>query len=286
MSEYIELAAKAKINLTLDIIKKLPTGFHEIKTVYQEIDLADNIIIRPYEENEIRIFINNREIKLSENLAYLAAKQVLAAADCHKGVDIIINKRIPLSAGLGGGSSDAAAVINGLNKLFSLGLAESELRKIASSLGKDIPFFLQGKIALGTGLGDTIQKLPSIGKLVLLVIVPNFKISTARAYELAWGERIGRRVALTDQLVAMLKRGESTLAEIAGCFHNDFEEFLFRRYPKLNEVFGNLLRAGSAINHLSGSGSAVWAAFPTQAKAKQVIAKLKGKPYDIYLTKI
>ncbi len=280
----IKVLAPAKINLSLDILGKLPDGYHEIKTIYQEISLADAIILRDFEEGEGRLFVNNMEIPHEDNLALIAYHVLTEELDHHKGLDIIISKKIPLGAGLGGGSSDAAAVLLGLNELWDLNLSQDQLRELSDKLGMDVSFFITGGTAVGKNKGEEISQIESNLSAWVLLVVPPFQISTKRAYALSDGERMGKDKKLTDKLIKKLKGGKVSLSEIEEAFHNDFEQFIYRRYPKVNLLKGDMIRAGAGNSHLSGSGSAVFSLFPTKKEAEEIGKKLRDK-YQVFICK-
>lgn len=281
----IRVLAPAKINLSLDILGKLPDGYHEIKTVYQEISMADAIILRDYEEGEGRLFVNNLEIPYKDNLALIAYNVLTEELDHHKGLDIIMAKKIPLGAGLGGGSSDAAAVLLGLNELWDLNLSQDQLKDISAKLGMDVPFFIMGGTALGKNKGEEISQIESNLKAWVLVVVPPFQINTKRAYELSDGERMGKNIKLTNKLIKKLTSDKISPSEIEEYLHNDFEQFIYRRYPKVNLLKGDMIRAGASQSHLSGSGSAMFSLFSTKKEAEEIGKKLEDK-YQVFICKL
>jgi len=182
--EEIKLKAPAKINLSLDVIGKREDGYHEVKMIMQSIKLADIIYLQKLEEKKIKLENINADLpEGKENLAYKAAELILKESEKNYGVKIVVKKNIPVAAGLGGGSTDAAAVLKGINKLYQLNLSYEKLKMLGSKIGMDVPFCLQGGTALATGKGNVLKYLPDIKSQYLVLVNPPFNLSTAEVYE-------------------------------------------------------------------------------------------------------
>jgi len=184
MSE-LELKSSAKVNLFFELLNKRKDGYFQVETILQEIDLQDDVLIKYKQGREINIEVSpSLNIPKEENIAYKAAKLIRQKAKKNNsGVEIFIEKRIPVGRGLGGGSSNAAAVLKGLNKLWELGFSLEELADLGKELGMDVPFFIYGGTCLGTGRGEIITPLPNFANFKILVFWPNFSISTVDIYK-------------------------------------------------------------------------------------------------------
>ena len=181
--QELRIRAHAKINLFLDVLYKRPDGYHEIETVFQSIGLSDEIILKKLPK-DIKIKCEHPQVPLDEsNLAYRTAKLLFESSELSAGVEITIKKRIPISAGLGGGSADAAGVLVGLNQLFELGYEREQLMQLGAKLGADVPFCILGGTALGQGIGEILTPLPPIGRTWLVLVNPGFMVSTAWVYQ-------------------------------------------------------------------------------------------------------
>jgi len=251
-----------KINLLLNILGRRPDGFHELETLIQPVALWDELTFRRAGSG-LRLSCSHPALPVDAgNLVHRAATAFLTTAGIHEGVSLHLEKRVPLAAGLGGGSSNAANTLLGLNELFGEPLRPAELTALAAVLGSDVPFFLQGKPALATGRGETIQPLEpfaSLQGMYLLLIHPGFGISTAWAYQqlarfpgALQGER-GR----AEQLVADLQREDISAA--ARGFYNSLEKPVFEKYPLLSLYQAFLREQGCVATLMSGSGSTTFA---------------------------
>jgi len=258
------LRALAKINLSLKVVGKRPDGYHELRTVFQTISLADRLEVEftPAPSVDIRLASN---VEIPDNLVVRAARLLMERTGLRGEVSLILDKRIPAGAGLGGGSSDAAAVLLALPVLAGVHLELSELAALAAELGSDVPFFLYGGTALGLGRGTELYPLPEPPAFRGIVVAPQIRISTAEAYR-ALGHKLtsalqfpmmGRFTNLCWSLVRGMSRQQwSAFGE------NDFESVAFRRYPSLAAIRRKLRSAGAEPVLLSGSGSAIYGIFP------------------------
>jgi 4-diphosphocytidyl-2-C-methyl-D-erythritol kinase len=280
MSHTLEKNSPCKVNLLLNILGKRPDGFHELETIMQPVNLCDGLT---FTRGGSGITLTCSEPTLptdASNLVYRAAAAFFAQAKIADGVTIHLEKKIPMAAGLGGGSGNAATTLLALNELFGSPLAHAQLDSIAASLGSDIPFFLQDKPALAVGRGEKVTSLaafPALHGAAFLLIHPGFGIATAWAYkELARfpaalnGER-GR----AEKLVALLNSGNLKIAGAA--FYNSLEAPALDKYPLL-ALYQEFLRAnGAAAALMSGSGSTTFAIARSEADAQRLQELVKGK---------
>lgn len=280
MTDTLNINAYAKINLTLDVIRKLESGYHEIESVKQQLRLNDKITLRTL--NERRIIINFKEIPKEQNIVYKAATLLEKRFKPEKGVEITIKKNIPIGGGLAGGSADAAATLKGLNKLWNLGLKRKELIEIGKELGMDVPFCIFGKTALATGQGNILRRLRPIMEFSVVIINPGFRISTKQAYEKLDTEKTGKRHG-TEEMVNAIEHQEK--GQIIRNLHNDFEFSVIKEYPIISEIKKDIIKNGALNALMSGSGPTVFALFEDKEKAKKAYENLKDKYEFVCLTK-
>ncbi len=253
----VELAP-AKVNLWLRVLEKMPDGYHRVETVLQTISLVDTLTLEAKPKGGISLTCSDPRLPCNEhNLAYKAAA-LLAPAAPGKGVHIHLEKRIPWRAGLGGGSSDAAAVLRGLNKLWGLNWPLSKLVPLAQTLGADVPFFLRGGTAIGRGRGEQIEELALQPDLTLILIQPPFGLSTPQVYS-QWQPGNAPPVGDLTALLQALQRSDGDA--LGQLLHNDLEEPAFHLAPELAAVKRGLLQAGIPCL-LSGSGACLFALVP------------------------
>ena len=256
----LKIQALAKINLDLRILNRRPDGYHELRTVFQTISLADSIEIdyEPARRTEISLEGN---ADIPDNLILRAARGVLDATKTHARVHFHLTKKIPMGAGLGGGSSDAAAVLLALPILIG---KRAPIEEIAAGLGSDVPFLLHGGTALAIGRGTELYPFPDLAEEPILLIAPGIHVSTAEAYA-ALGRGLtftesSRKIGDFQEFVRLLgERRRATLA--CALSENDFEAVVFRKYPKLKSIARKLSTAGALGVRMTGSGSAVFGLF-------------------------
>ena len=268
----ISLKAPAKINLFLEILGKRDDGYHEIETVMQEIDLVDNLQFEEIQEG-VKLKCNDKNIPSDENnLVCKAANLILNECGIKKGVLISLEKNIPVGAGLGGGSSDAAATLKALNLLWKIGLNDAELMEFAAKLGSDIPFFIKGKTALCSGRGEKITPIEVKSEMNYLVIFPHINISTATIYR-------NLKIDLTKKIIDVsfflnaLKHPK--VAGISKLLFNRLEEVVFTTYPDLLDVKKALDHFDFCGLSVSGSGSAFFGLCRDRQQAKAIKSKIE-----------
>ena len=276
----LQKQSRCKVNLLLNILGKRPDGFHELETVMHPVDVFDELTFERVGSN-LQLTCNHASLPTdSGNLVFRAAAAFLDQAGIHDGVRVHLEKRIPLAAGLGGGSGNAATTLLGLNELFGQPLSDGQLSAIAASLGSDIPFFLQPKPALGTGRGESIQALDFFTALKgtwLLLIHPGFGISTPWAYQTLahFPEALNGRPGRAQRLIHLLQ--QSTLAGAASEFYNSLEAPALEKYPILS-LYQEFLRAqGAGVALMSGSGSTTFAIASDQNIAEKLADRFRGQ---------
>ena len=272
----MKLLSPAKVNLSLEVLKKRSDGYHEIRTVFERVGLFDRIELRRLETSEIRIETDSEEIPAGpENLAYKAAKLLAERGRVRSGVVIRLKKVIPVSAGLGGGSSNAATVLLGLNRLWKLGLSRAHLLKMGAELGSDVPFFiLECPFALGTGRGEILKKIsPAKARLWHVLVKPPFGISTREAYEGLSLEGLTPGKADVKMLLQSIQKGRSSA--IGALLVNSLELSLNKRVRTISNWKKKLLNCGAFGAAMSGSGSTVFGLFDTKKAAEAAARHLR-----------
>jgi 4-diphosphocytidyl-2-C-methyl-D-erythritol kinase len=276
----VRIPAFAKINLRLDILGKRTDGFHELRTVFQSISLHDELRLRASGKPGIALTIRGNELlsqePSKENLVFRAVEALRRELKIRGGLEIELKKKIPAGRGLGGGSSDAAAALLGYLRLTKGKLPPARLLEIAASLGADVPFFLLGGRALGINKGDEIYPLPDIPKQHLLVVSPKaIHVPTPDAYRWLNAKPFGlTKPAANPKLFEFC----ALCWSVQGSgLSNDFEQAVFRRHPRLDQIKRQLLQRGAAEASLAGSGSAVFGVFPSPALARRAAV---GFPRD------
>ena len=261
----IQLRSYAKINWTLDVLFRREDGYHELRTIYQTISLYDCIGLT-ITSGEIEITCNDPRVPCDEtNLAHRAAVMLRQAAGIEAGVRIEIDKRIPVAGGLGGGSSNAAAVLLGLARLWQVEVDQSRIIEIAMALGSDVPFFLVGGTALGIGGGEEVYPIEQVACDGLVLTNPGFAVSTAAAYSKL--SRLTRQEAVRIIPLSLLAaKGIRELPLAAG---NDLEEVVEAAYPEIAEVKRRLLSLGARGALMSGSGATVFGVFDNLQTAEE-----------------
>jgi 4-diphosphocytidyl-2-C-methyl-D-erythritol kinase len=267
----------AKINLDLRVLHKNPDGFHEIRTVFHTISLADSLEME-YQPARRKEIILDDPAAIPNNLVVRAARAALDALGIAGRLRMRLAKRIPMGGGLGGGSSDAAAVLVAIPRLAKCPLPFHKAMQIAANLGSDVPFFLWGGAAVGAGRGTELYPLPDLAAEPLLLIVPNVQVSTVEAYQaLQRGLAPADSTRLRDFQSYIWALHHSRSAAAAGALSaNDFEESVFHRHPHLQRIRARLVKLGAACARLTGSGSAIFALFYSNAERKRAEDAIQG----------
>ncbi len=269
--ESIELAAYAKINLGLDVVRRLENGYHEVKMVMQTIGLHDTLRLEKTKEG-IALFVDSSEAPADENnLAYKAARLLKEHCGVTEGISIHLQKRIPVAAGMAGGSTDAAAVLKGMNRLFSLGLSEEELCGIGVRLGADVPYCIMGGTALAEGIGEKLTVLPDAPDSVVLVAKPPVSVSTKYVYEKLRLSEIEKHPDI-DGMVRAVRKG--SLAGIVSRMENVLESVTEKEYSVITGIKHFMEENGAKKALMSGSGPTVFGIYEDRADAEKAAEKL------------
>lgn len=267
MTGTTRLYAPAKVNFRLDVLKKRPDGYHELRMIMQRIDLCDEIEISTRQEPGISLSCLHPYVPQdNRNIVWKAAEEMLQLSAKDVGIDIKMKKNIPVGAGLGGGSSDAATTLMGLNDLLGTGLTDPQLITIGLKLGADVPFFIYKKPAVAEGVGENLRPLEHIPKLWLVLVNPAIHVSTSWVY---------RNLNLTSEKVAAkLPFLYKSAADVCSILANDLESVTISKYPVIARIKEKLMAAGAYGALMSGSGSTVFAVFDSEDAAKSALAAL------------
>lgn len=266
MTSSLSLKAPAKINLFLEIKGNRPDGYHELVMVLQSIDLCDFVHLHTHTAETVNVICNHPQVPTDRtNLAYRAAALMQQNYPGCGGVDITIDKQIPVGAGLAGGSTNAAAVLVGLDRLWDLGLTQPELHELGAHLGSDVPFCISGGTALAVGRGEVLSPLPDLDRLALTICKPRqISISTAWAYQTFRSENLLATSPIKDQfyssqiLAAIATNEDDNYGKIGRLLYNDLERVVLPAYPELAALKASL-QQDSCGALMSGSGSTVFA---------------------------
>lgn len=281
----LEISSYAKINFGLRVLARRPDGYHEIETIFQQVDLADRIILsidRKPMTASISLTTTEPELPCNQrNLAYRAAAIFIEAYGRPVRVKIELDKRIPIGSGLGGGSSNAATVLMGLNALLGMPFAITALEEMAVRLGADVPFFLYGGCCHGTGIGERLTPLSVPLRPYIVVVSPDVSISTHWAFT-------NLKIPLTNNknnfTLARFFLEQRGLSHWRTFFFNDFEPLVFGKFPELGEIKERLYEVGANYASLSGSGSAVYGLFDREEQAHDGVELFRPQ-YSTFLTR-
>ena len=254
----LTLQANAKLNLGLRITGRRDDGYHLLQTLYQEIGFGDALTLGGGSSGSVTLRVSGPASSgvptSNNNLCVRAARLFQARMQTRQGVHIVLDKHIPAGSGLGGGSSDAAAVLRGLNRAWQAGLTPAELETMATELGADVPFFIRGGLQLGEGIGDDLTPLSQQLAYVVVLVIPTISVDTAWAYRQLANQDTFAPASGYDQLI-------SAQPPPWDRFVNDFEPVVFHHHRRLAEIKRELLEAGAVYAGLSGSGSALFGLF-------------------------
>lgn len=286
MKDRIQLKALAKINLGLDVLRRREDGYHEVKMIMQTISLHDDLEIRRIKTPEIQVKTNLYYLPTNENnLVYKAAKLLMDEFAIKEGVAIQLKKRIPVAAGMAGGSTDGAAVLWGMNQMYGLGLSRQELMERGVKLGADVPYCVQRGTALAEGIGERLSVLPSMPKCTILIAKPGISVSTKFVYENLHANDLKpeQHPDVDSMIEAMKEKNLDLLCERMG---NVLETVTIPAYPVIQEIKEHMMACGAAGAMMSGSGPTVFGIFhsPVQAKAAMKDLKVNGLAKQLYLT--
>ena len=284
--DKISLKALAKINLGLDVVRRREDGYHEVRMIMQTIHLFDRVNIEKTSEPGIRIKTNLSYLPVNENnLIYKAGRLLMDEFDITEGVSVDLEKRIPVAAGMAGGSTDAAAMLYGMNKMFGLGLSMQELKDRGVKIGADVPYCLMRGTALAEGIGEKLKSLPPMIKCPVLIAKPQISVSTKFVYENLKLDEMAKHPDI-DQLIKDIKTKD--LQGVCDHMGNILETVTIPNYPIIAEIKKNMIENGAAGAMMSGSGPTVFGLFDDAEKAKQAYKAMKksGLSRQTYLTDI
>jgi len=275
-----DIKAPAKINLTLEVLGERPDGFHEIRSVTQTIDLYDSLSFRS--SRQLRFSCDKPDFIIEESLVSRAAALLQEAGGSSRGAAIDIKKRIPLVAGLGGDSSDAAAVLSGLNKLWKLGLSPAKLGELAPGLGSDVSFFLYGGTALVEGRGEKVTKLPPLPRRWVVLLAPPFSRMAEKTAKLYASLKSSHYTdgQITEKLVKVLNEGREFKPSM---LFTTFENVAFELFPGLETYKEHFIKLGANNVHLAGSGPALFTMLDDKFQAENLYARCERQSLECYL---
>lgn len=276
MSQPLHLKAYAKINLALDVVRRREDGYHDVRMIMQTIRLFDRLSLRIISGNEIRISTNLPYLPSNEdNLVYRAIDIIRSHYGIKDGIEAVLEKHIPVAAGLAGGSSDAAAALVGMNQLFGLGINQSKLMEYGVSLGADIPFCIMRGTALSEGIGEVLTPLPPIPDCWILLVKPTFSMSTKYVYQNLKLDDQTFHPAIDDMVTAIR---ESDLPGITSRMGNVLESAVGNRLSDITALKNSMLELGAEASLMSGSGSTVFGIFTDKDRASQALSRLSADP--------
>jgi len=279
--DFITVKARAKLNLSLDVKAKRPDGYHEVCKVMQTIALHDVVSLEKTERG-LEVTCNNPKIPMGNgNIAYRAAQIMVEKYEINSGIKITIDKRIPVAAGLAGGSADAAAVLKGINALFSLGLQQHELMDVGKCIGADVPFCIKGGTVLAEGIGEILTELVPLPEMSIVLVTPKIEVPTAWVYNNLDLNMIQSRPNTYAIINAVEKRDINALAKN---MINVLETVTVPRYGIIEEIKTRLVNLGAAGSIMSGSGPSVFGVFTDAQKAKNAYSEMKDDRWDCFLT--
>lgn len=283
--DKLQLKALGKINLGLDVLGKRENGYHDVKMVMQTLYLYDNVTLEKTDEPGIHIESNLFYLPKDENnIAYKAAKLLIDEFSISEGIRITLDKHIPVAAGMAGGSSNAAAVLFGMNQMFELGLNQGELMERGVKLGADVPYCIMRGTVLAEGIGEKLSALPQMPKCHILIAKPPISVSTKMVYE-----KLDSREVVHPDIDAIIKGLEQgSLHKIANSMGNVLETVTIEEYPEIAEIKKCMLDNGALGAMMSGSGPTVFGIFEDKKTIKKAFEKVKeqGLARQVYTANI
>lgn len=282
----ISLKALAKINLGLDVVRRREDGYHEVRMIMQTIHLYDRLDIKRTKESGIQIQTNLSFLPVNENnLIYKAAKLLMDEFSITDGVSVKLDKRIPVAAGMAGGSTDAAAMLFGMNRLFSLGLTKRQLMERGVQIGADVPYCIMRGTALAEGIGEELSQLPPMVKCPVLIAKPSISVSTKFVYQ---NLKLDDTTVHPDIDLLIEDIRAKNLYDIAAHMGNVLETVTIPNYPVIDEIKKHMLSHGAVGAMMSGSGPTVFGLFDDEATAKKAYKAMRSSHLarQVYLTSV
>lgn len=276
-----KLLSPAKINIRLDVIGKRKDGYHDLRMINIPISLFDEIECNIIEKGLVVECVNDKTVPNGEeNIVYKITKEILAYTNKTAGLHIRIKKNIPSCAGMGGGSSNAATILMGLNKALKIGLSQEKLMKIGQKFGADIPFFIAQGPAIAEGIGEKITKIKKIPKLALVVVTPKIQVSTKWVFE-NYTQPVQKIEWISD-----LPTEFSTKKSLIKYLNNDLETFTVQKHPVIGDLKTTLVKMGALCSQMTGSGPTVFGIFQNLEDAVQNAKKLKLKLPEFHIAAV
>lgn len=286
MEQSMKLKALAKINLGLDVLGRRENGYHDVRMVMQTIYLYDNITLQKIETPEIQLKTNLHFLPLDDkNIAYKAAKLLMDEFELEGGIQITLDKHIPVAAGLAGGSSNAAAVLVGMNRMYDLGLSQQELMARGVKLGADVPYCIMRGTVLAEGIGEMLTPLSPLPKCYVLVAKPAISVSTKTVYEKLDSHEIEEHPDI-DGIISGLDEGD--LRKVASSMGNVLERVTIDDYPIIEDIKDVMKNNGALGAMMSGSGPTVFGIYDDKKLAKEAQGKIKkaGLTKQVYVVNV
>ena len=284
--DNISLKALAKINLGLDVVRRRDDGYHEVRMIMQTINLFDRLEIKKIKESAIKIHTNLFFLPVNENnLVYKAAKLLIDEFGIQEGVSVGLTKKIPVAAGMAGGSTDAAAMLFGMNRLFGLGLSKKQLMERGVKIGADVPYCIMRGTALAEGIGDKLSPLPAMVKCPVLIAKPQISVSTKFVYQ---NLKLDDKTVHPDidRLIEDIRNKD--LKAVSDHMGNVLESVTIPNYPVISQIKEQMIDSGAVGSMMSGSGPTVFGLFDDSRTAQLAFGKIKrsGLAKQVYLTSI
>ncbi len=271
--DKLELKALGKINLGLDVLGRQENGYHQVRMVMQSVFLYDQVTLQKQKDPGIELESNLYYLPVGEtNLAFQAAKLLLDEFEIQEGVQIQLGKHIPVAAGLAGGSTDAAAVLFGMNQLFDLGLSREELLRRGAVLGADVPFCILRGTVLAEGIGDQLTQLPALPRMQVLLVKPPFSVSTKLVYQKLDEQKTWEHPDI-DGILAGLQRQD--IQKIADSMGNVLEGVTVKEYPVIHQIEDVMIENGALNALMSGSGPTVFGLYQDKDEARDAAVKIR-----------
>lgn len=284
--DKLALKAYGKINLGLDVLRKRPDGYHDLKMIMQMVDVYDDIVITKTDRKDEIVVATDKFVLENEkgNLAYMAVKLLFDEFNIHQGIEIKINKRIPIAGGMAGGSSDCATTLMGINKMFDLKLSKEDLMKRGVKLGADVPYCVLGKTAIAEGIGEILTPLPTPPSCYVIIAKPPVSVSTAFVYGNIRPDEITKRPDI-DGMAEAIKNGD--LYKMSSLLYNVMEDVTVPEYPIIADIKKMMIENGALNSIMSGSGPTVFGIYDNLEKAENTMKLLKKSNLteQLYLTK-
>lgn len=275
MGQELVFKAYGKINLGLDVVRRLENGYHEVRMIMQSVKLADIVTMKQISEDKIVVRTDQENLPCDErNLAYKAAKLMKEKYSVQDGVEIFLEKHIPMAAGMAGGSADCAAVLKGMNELFGLGLALEDMQKTGVKLGADVPYCLMGGCALSEGIGEVLTALKAPPACTVLLAKPDIDVSTKYVYEHLKLDTLERHPDI-DGMMQDIEEGN--LEKLCGKLENVLESVTGKEYPVIGEIEKIMKDAGAPAAVMSGSGPTVFGIFKGTKAAETAMAGIRER---------